>query len=98
MVTNPVPSFAGLRKGQVSRYKHTLKLGGERRPLIPLTLLTCNTGSPNLPKATLLPTGEVKVAKGKRDAKEIHGSQNDTDAALDLESTLASLDTYPSWC
>ena len=74
MVTNPVPSFPGLRKGQVSRYKHTLKLGGEQSPLIPFTLLTCNTGSPNLPKATLLPTGEVKVAKGKRDAKEIHGS------------------------
>ena len=74
MVTNPVPSFTGLRKGQVSRYKHTLKPGGERRPLIPLTLLPCNTGSPNLPTATLLPSGKVKVAKGKRDAKETHGS------------------------
>lgn len=27
MAATPVPSFAGLRKGQVSRYKHTLKPG-----------------------------------------------------------------------
>lgn len=96
MVTNPVPCFTGLREGQMSRYWHTLKLGGEGSPLSPLTWLTWNIASPDLPKATLLPTREEKVAKGKRDVKEIHGSPNDTDAVPGCGVNLG-LTWYISW-
>lgn len=39
VLTNPVPCFAGLRRGQACRYRHKLKLGVEGSPLTPLRLL-----------------------------------------------------------